>query len=105
MWSVIKVSDLFGEASGEQFSLFGASADRMAHAPTIDITPDPDRVRQRLHAVLETARAAPAKPWPPAKRDVWQIVFPNMAKWLPAEEAEQLCFAFAQELERLKLAA
>jgi hypothetical protein len=36
---------------------------------------------------------------------MWQTVFPNMAKWLPGEEAEQLCFEFAQEMKRLALAA
>jgi hypothetical protein len=32
-------------------------------------------------------------------------VFPNTAKWLPDDEANQLCFEFAQQLERLKQAA
>ena len=36
---------------------------------------------------------------------MWQIVFPNMAKWLPDDEAERLRFEFAQEMERLKQAA
>jgi hypothetical protein len=36
---------------------------------------------------------------------MWQTVFPNMAKWLPEDEAEQLRFEFAREMERLKLAA
>jgi hypothetical protein len=31
-------------------------------------------------------------------------VFPQMANWLPEEEAAQLRFEFAQELERLKAA-
>jgi hypothetical protein len=105
VWSACPVNDLSGDTAGEQFSLFGDSPDRMAHGPAVDITPDPARVRQRLHAVLETARAAPATPWPQAKREVWQIVFPNMAKWLPDDEAQQLCFAFAQELQRLHMAA
>jgi hypothetical protein len=36
---------------------------------------------------------------------MWQTVFPNMAKWLPKEEAEQLSFEFAREIERLRRAA
>ena len=36
---------------------------------------------------------------------MWQTVFPNMAKWLPEEEADQLRFEFAQEIERLKRVA
>lgn len=96
------VADLFGE---DQFSLFGAGEGRMPHLAQPDIAPDPDRVRRRLHAVLETARAAPETPWPEKKQRVWQIVFPNMAKWLPEEEADQLRFEFAQEIARLGLAA
>ncbi len=89
----------------DQLSMFGEGDGRMPNAPQPDITPDPDRVRRRLHGVLETARAAPEVPWPEKKQRVWRIVFPNMAKWLPEDEAEQLRFEFARELERLGLAA
>jgi hypothetical protein len=89
----------------DQFSMFGEGEGRMAEAPPPDILPDPDRVRQRLHGILETARAAPGVPWPEKKQRVWTIVFPNMAKWLPDEEREQLCFEFAREIARLKEAA
>lgn len=101
------MSDLFGDnhCNSGQMSMFGDGEDRIPHARQPDITPDPDRVRRRLYAVLERARAAPGEPWPEKKRRVWQIVFPNMAKWLPEEEADQLRFAFAQEIERLKRAA
>ena len=34
-----------------------------------------------------------------------QIVFPQMANWLPHAEAEQLRFEFAQEMRRLTDAA
>lgn len=91
--------------SDDQFSMFGEGEGRMAEAPQPDIAPDPERVRRRLNAILDRARAAPHRPWPEKKQRVWAIVFPNMAKWLPEDEAEQLCFAFAQEIERLKLAA
>lgn len=96
------MTDPFGD---DQLSMFGDGEGRMSHQRQPDIAPDPDRVRRRLHAVLERARAAPDEPWPEKKQRVWQIVFPNMAKWLPEDEAEQLCFEFAQEIERLKLAA
>jgi hypothetical protein len=36
---------------------------------------------------------------------MWQTVFPNMAKWLPNDEANQLRFDFAQEMERLRRVA
>ena len=91
--------------SDDQFSMFGDGEGLMAEARAPDIAPDPDRVRRRLHGILETARAAPEVPWPEKKQRVWQIVFPNMAKWLPDDEADQLRFEFAQEMERLKSAA
>ena len=61
--------------------------------------------RRRLEAALAEAKAADAMPW--SKRDLekWQILFPQMAGWLPEDEANQLCFAFAQEVERLSRAA
>jgi hypothetical protein len=61
--------------------------------------------RKRLLKVLEEARAAASLPW--SERDVrkWEILFPKMAEWLPGDEADQLCFEFAQELERLRNAA
>jgi len=96
------VTDVLGNGQG---SLFGDAPDRIPHPQPESYVPDPERIRQRLHAVLELARAAPDKPWPEKKQRVWQIVFPNMAKWLPDDEADQLCFEFAQEIERLKLAA
>ena len=89
----------------DQFSMFGDGDGRMEEQRQPDIMPDPERVRRRLHGILETARAAPDVPWPEKKQRVWRIVFPNMAKWLPDDEADQLCFEFAQEIERLGLAA
>ncbi|MGV3511263.1 MAG: hypothetical protein ACO1OX_04580 [Novosphingobium sp.] len=93
-------TDLFGQAS-----LFGDTPDRMPHQPQADTTPDPERVREKLQSLLATAKAAETLPWPERKARVWRIVFPQMANWLPEEEAEQLRFEFAKELERLKLAA
>lgn len=96
-------ADLFGHTPA-QASLFGEGEGRM-RPPQPSMLPDPDEVRQRLRSILAKARAAERMPW--SERDVrmWRIVFPNMSKWLPEEEAEQLCFAFEQELERLKNAA
>jgi len=41
----------------EQGSLFGPGEDRL-QAPAVRYTPDPERVRQRLKALLEKARSA-----------------------------------------------
>ncbi len=95
--------DLFGEGPA-QASLFGAGEDRLK-APRQRLVPDPETVRVRLTTLLEKARTAEKMPWSDRDARMWQTVFPNMAKWLPADEASQLCFEFAREMERLSKAA
>jgi hypothetical protein len=95
-------SDLFGYRPA-QGSLFGPGEDRL-QAPAQRHLPDPEKVRRRLQALLEQARAAERMPWPERDARMWQIVFPNMANWLPHDEAEQLRFEFAREMERLRAA-
>lgn len=92
--------DLFGK-SPAQASLFGAGEKRL-QAPRQRSMPDPETVRLRLKSLLQKARAAERMPWSERDARMWQTVFPNMAKWLPKDEAEQLRFEFAQEMERLK---
>jgi hypothetical protein len=96
-------TDLFGK-SPAQGSLFGSGEDRLK-APRQNSTPDPEAVRIRLRSLLEMARSAEKMPWSERDARMWQTVFPNMAKWLPDEEADQLRFEFAQEIERLKRVA
>ncbi|MGH7015768.1 MAG: hypothetical protein ACRED8_01640 [Caulobacteraceae bacterium] len=93
-------SSFFGDA---QLSLFGAGQEAM-QPPTRGVVIDAELVRRRLRALLETARAAAAMPWPDRDARMWQTVFPQMADWLPDEEANQLRFEFIQEIERLKAA-
>jgi hypothetical protein len=40
----------------------------------------------------------------PHRLTIRQTVFPQMADWLPDDEANQLRFEFMQEIERLKVA-
>ncbi|MGH7114022.1 MAG: hypothetical protein ACREE9_05960 [Stellaceae bacterium] len=94
--------DLFGHGPA-QGSLFGEGENRL-QAPARTYLPDPAKVRQRLRALLETARSAKTMPWSERDARMWQIVFPNMANLLPDDEAEQLRLEFAQEMERLKAA-
>lgn len=91
--------DLFGNSSPQ--------ADMFA-----DYRPGPRKVmdfqaeaRRRLEAALAEARAAERMPWGKRELEKWEILFPQMAGWLPNDERDQLCFEFAQELERLKSAA
>jgi hypothetical protein len=63
---------------------------------------NPDDVRRRLHQLLAEAKAAESKPpWSERDTRMYQIVFPQMANWLPHAEAEQLRLEFRAELERL----
>ena len=73
-----------------------------------DTRPDPtkvdaDEVRSELRAILALAKAARDEaPWDKRTHRYHQVVFPQMANWLPQDEADQLCFEFAQELERIE---
>lgn len=96
-------SDLFGGGPA-QGSLFGEGENRL-QPPAQSYLPDPEKVRRRLNALLETARAAERMPWPERDARMWQMVFPNMANWLPADEAAQLRLEFAHEMARLRQAA
>lgn len=82
----------------------------MSHQPDLfPATPrvetvDPESVRIELNDLLEMARRAQdAAPWDRRTHRYHTVVFPQMARWLPEEEAKQLCFAFAIELERIEL--
>ena len=96
-------TDLFGHTP-PQGTLFGASEGRM-QAPRRQTTPDPETVRRRLRALVDQARTAQRMPWSERDARMWQTVFPNIAKWLPEEEAGQLRFEFDREMQRLRGAA
>lgn len=96
-------ADLFGH-SPAQGSLFGTGGDRLQSAAQRYL-PEPEKVRQRLKLLLDKARSADRMPWSDRDARMWQTVFPNMANWLPHDEAEQLCLEFAREMERLRRAA
>lgn len=88
----------------DQLSLFGFGEGLM-EPPVRRFVPDTELIRRRLLNVLDTARAATTMPWPDRDARMWQTVFPQMADWLPDEEADQLRFEFVREIERLKAAA
>jgi len=87
--------DLFGTRG--QGDLFGAPE-------AVDYTPKPDEVRARLHAMLAEMRAAERLPWDRKRAQLNAKIFPQMANWLPEDEAAQLCFEFEAELARLDAA-
>lgn len=88
--------DLF--QSDEQPELF----DDESHTPTFH--PNPDQVRTELHRILSEARGAQVLPWDASTLSLYRTIFPQMTRCLPQEEAEQLCFEFKAEMERLKAA-
>ena len=96
-------SDLFGYTPA-QGSLFGEGHNRMS-TPKQSDDPDPAVLRKRLHALLKTAREAKTMPWNEHDAGVWQMIFPNMASFLPEDEAKQLRFEFEKEMQRLAKAA
>lgn len=97
-------TDLFGNGR-PQHSLFGEGDSRIPHPEAASHQPKPEDIRAKLQLVLTKVRAAESMPWDERKARMWQTVFPQMARWLPDEERDQLCFEFAQEIERLKKAA
>jgi len=69
--------------------------------PASSVSANPDQVRQELHVLLARMKEAESLPWPKAETRYHQTVFPQMARWLPEDEAAQLCFDFETELKRL----
>ena len=65
----------------------------------------PDDVRAMMRSLIEAVSGVDAIPFTPAEFEKHIAMFPIMAQWLPADEANQLCFEFAQEVERLRNAA
>jgi len=96
-------TDLFGHRPAQQ-SLFGDSGDRIPHPQAASHLPKPEDIRTKLHLILNKVREAEQMPWDERRALMWQTVFPQMANWLPEDERNQLCFEFAQEIERLKAA-
>jgi hypothetical protein len=97
--------DLFESLNApDQLSLFDDDEGRPPAPPPQSYRPTPEEVRRRLNVVLDRARAAPATPWPERDARLWRTVFPQMADWLPDDEANQLRFEFAREVERLAAA-
>lgn len=70
----------------------------------VSYEPDRDEVRQDLGAILASARAVTADAlWDERTYRYNKVVFPQMSRWLPDDERDQLCFEFFRELERIEL--
>jgi hypothetical protein len=90
-----------------QQGLFEAEAQAELFAPEVAppaYRPDPEDVCARLHKIPAEARAAERLPWDRDKLLVYRTIFPQMAGWLPEDEAARLRFEFDTEMARLKAA-
>jgi hypothetical protein len=81
-----------------QGSLFG---DGHMVAPARTTEPDPQAIRVRLSRLLETLRRSENMPLSDRDLRMWQMVVPNMTRWLPSEEADAIRAEFANEVDRL----
>ena len=77
--------------------------DEQVHGPAKKLTADD--IRGEMLALLAKARAADSMPWTERELRTHTVLFPEMARWLPEAEGEQLLLEFTTEIERLKRAA
>jgi hypothetical protein len=105
----IGLQQQMSEQTADLFGFKASQGDLFVNEPARNpgtVSVDPNSVRIRLHKLLSEARAAEAaSPWNERKTRLYQQVFPQMANWLPNDEAEQLRFEFESELRRLRIAA
>jgi len=90
-----------GESSMSQPDLFAA----LAEPATPAYRPDPTKVRARLERIVGEARGAEVLPWETTRVSLYRTIVPNMARWLPDDEAAYWCAAFEAEMARLEAAA
>lgn len=66
------------------------------------LTPNPDRVRRRLEAILSEMRGEQKMAWDLAIQVVYQKIFPDMTHFLPEEEGARYRADFEREWSRLE---
>lgn len=81
----------------QQTDLFAAASP--ACPPPV---PTPETVRPRLLTLLREVQEAETMPWRPTHLRAMELVFHNMANWLPADERDRLRAGFAAEIARLR---
>jgi hypothetical protein len=91
--------------SDHQRDLFLPDPEPFEEEARIAEKPDPEKIRLHLLKLLETARNATTMPWTARDAQQWQVTFPQLTNWLPPDEAHQLRFEFAAEMQRLARAA
>ena len=92
-------TDLFGREPSQR-ELFGGT-----DVPPSVLPVTSESVREKMRLMLAQLRDADRMPWPERKVRITEVIFPQMANWLPEEERDRFRFEFAQEILRLKKAA
>jgi hypothetical protein len=72
---------------------------RTAHRPTV---PSVELVRAKMIDLIDQLKQADSLPWNERNATINEIIFPQMSKWLPEDEAADLVTEFSKELARLK---
>jgi hypothetical protein len=67
--------------------------------------PTPDYVRDHMKRIIAQVQNAAAVPLDENTTRTYEIIVPQMANWLPQDEAEALVAEFRSELARFKLAS
>ena len=69
----------------------------------VGYVPNLAEIREDLDEILSSARAVTADAlWDQRTYRYNKVVFPQMSRWLPDDERDQLCFEFFRELERIE---
>lgn len=90
--------------SSRQPDLFNQQPDLFAAGVPPVRLPTAEDIRPKLRAMLETACSASRMPWDAQQARINEILFPQMANWLPEAERDDLRACFVRELARLRAA-
>ncbi len=89
-----------GQSQQHDFFSGGPQGDLFGPPPRMSYAPKPEKVRQKLGAML--AQIRDAKEWNEKEFGLNKVIFPQMANWLPEDEADELRRQFAAEVARLE---
>jgi hypothetical protein len=96
MRTKIQQPDLFD--TYRQNEMFEHST-RPSHRPTV---PSAEFVRAKMLDLIDQLKQAESLPWNERNTTINEIIFPQMSKWLPEDEAAEFVGQFSRELARLR---